>query len=168
LPVAGDWDRDGDDEVGIYRNGEWYLDANSSQGWSGVPGGDVYFVFGAAGDKPLVGNWDLIAPNAKGSVIHGGRIPSWEVTSPSTDRVTDVLISSNQQSRKVLISQPRSQHILPAASRELALQKRAAIAPQSTIAPSYVTPFVTAPRSLDQAAGRIHQKDDESPFGNNS
>ena len=29
-PVAGDWDGDGIDEIGVLRNGTFYLDANGN------------------------------------------------------------------------------------------------------------------------------------------
>lgn len=58
LPVAGDWDGDGDDEVGVWRvvrgEGTFFLDADLSGGiaeFSPIP-------LGESGDLPLAGNWD--------------------------------------------------------------------------------------------------------------
>jgi hypothetical protein len=59
--VAGDWDGDGSDEVGVYRNGQWYLD-NGNGAWDGCgsfPLQDVCLPsFGAAGDQAVAGDWD--------------------------------------------------------------------------------------------------------------
>jgi len=62
LPVVGDWTGDGKDRIGIFRivggQGAWYLDANGNRNWDGVSGGDIYAVFGQAGDTPVVGDWN--------------------------------------------------------------------------------------------------------------
>ena len=55
-PVVGDWDGDGNDEVGVHRGDAWYLDTDGSQGWNAA--GDQYFHFGIIGDEPLVGDWN--------------------------------------------------------------------------------------------------------------
>ena len=58
-PVAGDWNGDGTDEIGVWRpsTGRFYLDMDGSFTWtSGV---DVITAsFGAATDRPAVGDWD--------------------------------------------------------------------------------------------------------------
>ena len=51
IPVVGDWDGDGDDDIGVRRGTRWLLD----------PGGNaslIDFDFGRAGDTPNVGDWD--------------------------------------------------------------------------------------------------------------
>jgi hypothetical protein len=54
LPVAGDWDGDGLDTVGLYRpSGSTYFLANSF-----AAGADLVFGFGIAGDLPLAGDWN--------------------------------------------------------------------------------------------------------------
>ncbi|HEU4387900.1 MAG TPA: SBBP repeat-containing protein, partial [Blastocatellia bacterium] len=54
LPVAGDWDGDGVDTVGVFRNGVFLLRESNS---AGNP--DFTTVnFGAAGDQPVAGDWD--------------------------------------------------------------------------------------------------------------
>ena len=40
--------------VGVFRSGQWFLDSNGSGAWDA---GDATFVFGVAGDKPVVGDW---------------------------------------------------------------------------------------------------------------
>jgi hypothetical protein len=56
-PVAGDWDGDGTAEIGVFRQGTWYIDFNGSGGWEGTPGGDRIYTFGMAGDSPVTGIW---------------------------------------------------------------------------------------------------------------
>ena len=48
--VTGDWDGDGDTEIGVFRNGYWFLDANGNGAWD--PGTDTVYTFGQAGDIP--------------------------------------------------------------------------------------------------------------------
>jgi hypothetical protein len=60
LPVSGDWDGDGRTEVGVWRPslGLFLLDLNANGCWDGVAGGDRTSRFGAAGDRPVAGDWD--------------------------------------------------------------------------------------------------------------
>ena len=55
LPLAGDWNGDGVDTVGVYvpSTGTWFLRNSSSAGPA-----DLTFVYGAPGMTPVVGNWD--------------------------------------------------------------------------------------------------------------
>jgi hypothetical protein len=52
-PVAGDWDGDGIDTIGVYRNGTFYLRNSNTVG-----NADVWFALGNPGDMPIAGNWD--------------------------------------------------------------------------------------------------------------
>jgi hypothetical protein len=52
-PITGDWDGDGIDTIGVYRNGAFYLRNSNTVGYA-----DVYFAFGAPGDQPIAGDWD--------------------------------------------------------------------------------------------------------------
>ncbi|MFL6291611.1 MAG: cell surface protein, partial [Thermoanaerobaculia bacterium] len=54
LPLAGDWNGDGIDTIGILRNGFQFLLRNSNS--TGAP--DLSFAFGTAGDQPIAGDWD--------------------------------------------------------------------------------------------------------------
>jgi hypothetical protein len=58
VPVAGDWNADGIDEIGIYQQGLWYLDKNRSWQWDGEPE-DQFGVFGVGltGAVPVPGKW---------------------------------------------------------------------------------------------------------------
>jgi hypothetical protein len=54
LPVVGDWDGTGRKRVGVFSNGNWYLDINGN----GVfDSGDLTIPWGQPGDIPLVGDW---------------------------------------------------------------------------------------------------------------
>lgn len=60
LPVTGDWDNDGRDDVGVWRPStrRFLLDANGNGAWEGTAGGDTLTAaFGQSTDKPVVGNW---------------------------------------------------------------------------------------------------------------
>jgi hypothetical protein len=50
LPVTGDWNNDGNLDLGIYRAGRWYLDANGNGRWDA---GDHIFNFGTAVMSPV-------------------------------------------------------------------------------------------------------------------
>lgn len=52
-PVAGDWDNNGTDTIGVYRNGTFYLRNSNTPGYA-----DVAFSLGIPGDLPIAGNWD--------------------------------------------------------------------------------------------------------------
>jgi hypothetical protein len=57
LPVIGDWNGDGSDEIGVYRPGNraFYLDVNGNGTWDA---GDRALAFGLKGDIPIAGNWN--------------------------------------------------------------------------------------------------------------
>jgi hypothetical protein len=42
--------------IGVFRNGQWWLDGNGDFAWTGSP--DRLFYFGQAGDVPIMGDWD--------------------------------------------------------------------------------------------------------------
>ena len=59
IPVAGDWNGDGEKEVGIYRHGAWYLDYNGNGQWDGCDIDSCIPAFGGLrGDIPVVGDWN--------------------------------------------------------------------------------------------------------------
>jgi hypothetical protein len=57
LPVAGDWDGDGIDTVGVFRNGQFQL-TNSKNINNSSPAADIFVLLGQAGDLPLAGDWN--------------------------------------------------------------------------------------------------------------
>ncbi|PXF60541.1 MAG: hypothetical protein C4B59_09145 [Candidatus Methanogaster sp.] len=58
LPVIGDWDGDGDDNIGLYRPGSttgvFYLDIDNDGGAADI----VTPEYGDLGDIPIAGDWD--------------------------------------------------------------------------------------------------------------
>lgn len=60
LPVIGDWNGTGGEEIGIFRpsNGLWYLDRNGNGKWDGTSRDLQLGPFGQTGDSPIVGDWD--------------------------------------------------------------------------------------------------------------
>ncbi|GAB4333586.1 MAG: hypothetical protein Kow0099_05430 [Candidatus Abyssubacteria bacterium] len=57
VPVYGDWNGDGVDEIGVFRSGTWLLDVNRNGRWDG-PMAEKWVVFGREGDIPVVGDWN--------------------------------------------------------------------------------------------------------------
>jgi hypothetical protein len=55
-PVYGDWNGDSKDEIGIYINGFWFLDMDGNGIWDGEST-DKAYLFGQAGDMPIIGRW---------------------------------------------------------------------------------------------------------------
>ena len=55
MPVTGDWNGDGINAIGIFRNGRWNLDADGDGRWTEA---DAYVVFGRSGDLPVVGDFN--------------------------------------------------------------------------------------------------------------
>ncbi|MFH1919177.1 MAG: SdrD B-like domain-containing protein [Planctomycetota bacterium] len=56
VPIAGEWNGDGVTNIGLFREGSWYLDVDGSGQWSES---DVYVDgFGELGDLPVVGDFN--------------------------------------------------------------------------------------------------------------
>lgn len=53
-PVIGDWNGDGRETPGVYRNGIWVLDLTGN----GFDANDKVLQFGLPGDKAVAGDWD--------------------------------------------------------------------------------------------------------------
>ncbi|MFO1020043.1 MAG: hypothetical protein U0903_05030 [Planctomycetales bacterium] len=56
-PLVGDWNGDGTDDVGVFRNGQFYLDKNGNRKWDTT---DTFInkTFGNATDIPVSGDWN--------------------------------------------------------------------------------------------------------------
>ena len=52
-PVVGDWNGDGVDTIGIYRNGVFFLSNSNTASFA-----EIVFPFGLPGDQPIAGDWD--------------------------------------------------------------------------------------------------------------
>jgi hypothetical protein len=57
LAVVGDWDGDGRDTPGVFRDGQFLL-TNSPNVNNSTPAAELNFTFGQAGDIPLAGDWN--------------------------------------------------------------------------------------------------------------
>lgn len=55
VPISGDWNGDGWTEVGVFRNGTFYLDLNANRKWDAS---DAAFKFGNPTDVPISGDWN--------------------------------------------------------------------------------------------------------------
>ncbi len=80
IPVAGDWDGDGRDSIGIYRNGMFYLKNSNSSGFA-----DIQFPYGAPGDIPIAGDWNGDGMDTVGVVRNGRFLLRNSNTSGSAD-----------------------------------------------------------------------------------
>jgi protocatechuate 3,4-dioxygenase beta subunit len=67
-PIAGDWNGDGIDNIGIFREGVWYLD---SDGDGRYTKNDARFTYGQKDDLPVVGDWDGDGVDEIGIYRHG-------------------------------------------------------------------------------------------------
>jgi hypothetical protein len=55
VPVSGDFNGDGYADLGVYLNGEWFLDVNGNGQWDDD---DLWARLGSANDRPVVGDWN--------------------------------------------------------------------------------------------------------------
>ncbi len=55
IPVTGDFNGDGFDEIGVYVEGEWFIDLNGNGRWDD---GDLWARLGTSRDLPVTGDWD--------------------------------------------------------------------------------------------------------------
>lgn len=70
IPVVGDFNGDGDDDIGVFKDGYWMIDLNRNERWDSD---DLMVRLGEAGDRPIVGDWDGDGKDDVG--IYG---PIWE------------------------------------------------------------------------------------------
>ncbi|MFO0941130.1 MAG: SpaA isopeptide-forming pilin-related protein [Pirellulales bacterium] len=54
-PLMGDFNGDGYDELALFLDGEWFIDANGNGRWDEA---DIWLKLGGKGDQPVVGDWD--------------------------------------------------------------------------------------------------------------
>jgi subtilisin family serine protease len=87
IPVVGDWSGGGTSEIGVFRNGWWYLNYPGTGIWvgCGAPGDptkDACIPFGVPSDIPVVGNWNGSADGkSKIGVFRNG---TWYLDYPGT------------------------------------------------------------------------------------
>ena len=70
IPLAGDFDGDGSDEVAVFKDGYWMIDINRNGRWDET---DLLARLGDVDDRPVVGDWDGDGKDDIG--IYG---PIWE------------------------------------------------------------------------------------------
>ena len=58
MPVTGDWNGDGRTQIGLFRDGIWFLDYNGNGHWDGTVQDRVIASFGQSGDLPVAGDWN--------------------------------------------------------------------------------------------------------------
>lgn len=73
VPVIGDWNDDGEDDIGRYVGTSFYLDMNGNGVWDGNVGGDRVTNFAASFGTatPIVGDWDGDGDDEIGAYIAG-------------------------------------------------------------------------------------------------
>ena len=54
-PVAGDFNGDGVEEIGVFFEGEWFVDLNGNGRWDEE---DLWALLGSKEDRPVTGDWD--------------------------------------------------------------------------------------------------------------
>ena len=69
IPVAGDFNGDGFDEIGMFLDGRWFIDLNGNGRWDRD---DLWAKLGEAGDLPVVGDWDRDGKADIGVMTGGG------------------------------------------------------------------------------------------------
>ncbi len=55
IPVSGDFNGDGLTEIGLYHEGQWFIDVNGNGRWDEE---DLWAQLGTIEDLPVVGDWD--------------------------------------------------------------------------------------------------------------
>jgi len=55
IPISGDFNGDGQYEVGVFKDGFWFIDLNDNGVWDA---GDLWAKLGHQGDRPVTGDWD--------------------------------------------------------------------------------------------------------------
>jgi serine-aspartate repeat-containing protein C/D/E len=69
VPVTGDFNGDGVTDIGVFIDGQWFLDLNGNGQWDE---GDLWAQLGTQEDRPVTGDWD-----ADGKTDIGIYGPAW-------------------------------------------------------------------------------------------
>ncbi len=101
VALVGDWDGDGIDDVGVWRDGLFLLDTDGRGGRA-----EVSFAYGRASDVPVVGDWDGDDGLAPGEIVgRGGPLFRYRVT---VDSNTGVSLADFGRVVEAVLSDPRS------------------------------------------------------------
>jgi hypothetical protein len=82
IPVVGDFDGDGRDDLGIFRAGTWHIDVNADRV---LDQRDLTVKFGDDGDLPIVGDWNGDGREEMGVYRNGRLIPAKTALTPPAD-----------------------------------------------------------------------------------
>ncbi|MBA4019104.1 MAG: hypothetical protein C0483_18205 [Pirellula sp.] len=94
IPLSGDFNGDGHDELAVFDAGKWYLDFNGNSIWDT---GDFWLQLGSPGDRPVVGDWDQDGKSDIG--VFSATIPTRAIsprTSPSGDQAFGIQFLMNK------------------------------------------------------------------------
>ncbi len=69
VPISGDFNGDGVADVGVFKDGEWFIDVNGNGQWDKE---DLWATLGTRDDKPVTGDW-----NGDGKTDIGIYGPAW-------------------------------------------------------------------------------------------
>jgi hypothetical protein len=58
LPIVGDWNGTGHENIGVFESGNWSLDLSGEGKWDRCRKDQCLGRFGLEGDLPVVGDWD--------------------------------------------------------------------------------------------------------------
>ena len=93
-PVVGDWNGDGVDTVGWFKDGAWRLFASNRTGTSVTT-----FRYGAAGDKPVVGDWNGDGTDTVGVFRDG----TWHLKLSNTGGTADISFGYGRSGDRPLV-----------------------------------------------------------------
>lgn len=109
IPVVGDYDGDGDDDVAVVRErpgntSQWFFDTD------GDPGAEGRFEFGLAGDQYFSGNWDAGSGNGSGGGIGSSvtATPTKDATEVAFAGFTDIDQRLESRADAILIDPQRA------------------------------------------------------------
>jgi hypothetical protein len=80
VPLSGDWNGDGVKQIGVFHDGQWYLDLDGDGKFTEK---DAAFVFGQAGDIPVVGDFNGDGVDVVGVYRNG----KWIIDSNNNHRI---------------------------------------------------------------------------------
>jgi protocatechuate 3,4-dioxygenase beta subunit len=96
IPISGDFNGDGKFEIGVFKDGYWFIDLNDNGVWDA---GDLWAKLGHHGDRPVTGDWDgdgktdigIYGPawrNDPRAIAHEPGLP--DPHNPNTDKLKNI------------------------------------------------------------------------------
>jgi protocatechuate 3,4-dioxygenase beta subunit len=96
IPISGDFNGDGKFEIGVFKDGYWFIDLNDNGVWDV---GDLWAKLGHHGDRPVTGDWDgdgktdigIYGPawrNDPRAIAHEPGLP--DPHNPNTDKLKNI------------------------------------------------------------------------------